>query len=450
MKQHSSDDTIAAISTPIGNGAIAIVRISGKDAITIAEKISSRSLQAFPSHTLHKISIFDHQNIVDESMIAVMRSPRSYTGEDLVEIHCHGGSLIPQKILDLLTKQGARAALPGEFTYRAFLHQKIDLSQAEAVQEVISAQNELSLKMAQKHLQGELQEQISLWHQRLMEMYASMEAWINFPEDLEEISLIPLCEKIKDILQEIQKLLDTYHDGKRIFSGIDIAIVGTPNVGKSSLLNLLSKKERAIVSSIPGTTRDLLEEDITIGPLHCRITDTAGIRTSEEMIEQEGIKRARKKIEEADVLILVLDAQKGLDSEDQALLDLCPEDATIICWNKTDIALPPSLLPRKNVLLISVLQKKGLDLLKEKILEASKFRESSSTELMITNIRHKNILENTLTALQTAHNSLQEKMSPDLVASDLRYSLDELSKILGTNVDEGVLETIFSRFCLGK
>jgi tRNA modification GTPase len=446
-------ETIAAIATPPGEGGVAIIRISGKEALDVAGKVFSGPVHKYISHTAHYGHIINQQGSrVDSVLILPMLGKRSYTGEDTIEIHCHGGSLITRRVLEVILQAGARAARPGEFTFKAFMNGKLDLAQAEAVQELICAKNEHALNAAENQLKGSLSEKITSFQLSLTHVAAILEAWVDFPEEgLEFASMDEICASLEDVAGQMQKLEDTFHDGRILQEGISLCLVGSPNVGKSSLMNALLDKERAIVSHIPGTTRDILEDHIKLNGLNLRLMDTAGIRHSDEAIEQEGIRRSKAAMSEADLILLVLDATQPLENEVHGLIDQIPAKKTIVVWNKTDL---PHQLPAINfphVVHISAKQKIGLDLLRSKI-DSVIWEEGppARDEILITNLRHKESLSKAIEATRDVISGLRTDVSPEFLAMDMRLSLSELGKIIGTNITEDILSAIFSKFCIGK
>ena len=443
-------ETIAAVATPPGEGGVAIIRISGSLATEIAAKIYSGPLHSYPSHTLHFGQIVDNGEVIDDVLIAVMKAPRSYTGEETVEIFCHGGSLITRRVLDTVLKAGAKAALPGEFTFKAYMNGKLDLAQAEAVQSLIGAKNELALHVAENQLQGILSKKIELFQKQLLDIAAILEAWVDFPEEgLEFASFDEVIAELEKTKTDMEHLSRTFQEGKMVFEGLTLCLVGAPNVGKSSLMNALLGKERAIVTDVPGTTRDLLEAELKLGGLHFRLVDTAGIRETTEIVEQEGIRRSHQALEEADLILLVLDAQKGIQKEDRTLLQLAPSEKTVIVWNKTDL---PTTHPKpENGIDISAKEGIGLDLLKEKIDQKIwKSGPPSKQEVVITNVRHKEALDDAILSIAQVIEGLKGRISAEFVAADMRRALMSLGVIIGADVTEEILSAIFSKFCVGK
>ncbi len=447
-------ETIAAIATPPGEGGVAIIRISGNNALDIAAEIFSGPVKAYKTHTAHYGRILDRQKQrVDDVLLLVMLGKKSYTGEDTVEVHCHGGSLIARRVLEVVLQAGARAAFPGEFTFKAFLNGKLDLAQAEGVQELISAKNERAVDAAKHQLQGSFSQKIAGFQQALTQIAAILEAWVDFPEEgLEFTTMEVLCTDLSAIATEIEALIATFHDGKILHDGLTLCLIGRPNVGKSSLMNALLDKERAIVSPTPGTTRDVLEDSLRLNGLNLRLLDTAGMRDTEEHIEREGVRRSKEMMSQADLILLVLDAHMGFHSSDQDLLDQIPAGKGIAIWNKID--LPHAPLPALNfphIVAISAQQKLGLDTLRQTIDSVIwKKGPPSKEEIVITNVRHKEALTAAAEACRSVIGGLQTEISPEFLALDMRNSLSELGKIIGTNITEDILSAIFAKFCIGK
>ncbi len=450
-RPYQSHETIAAIATAPGEGPVAIIRISGEHALSVASKLFSGNVASFKSHTVHFGKILNvHGHIVDEALLIVMHAPRTYTGEDTVEIQCHGGLLITQQVLETVLKAGARAALPGEFTFRAFMSGKLDLAQAEAVQALIAAKNSAALKIAEEQLQGALSKQILAFQKELVNIAAILEAWVDFPEEgLEFASMEEVCTSLETTLHKMEHLSHTFHHGKMIHATISLCLLGAPNVGKSSLMNLLLGKERAIVTDIPGTTRDTLEEELRLGQFHFRLIDTAGVRVTEELIEQEGIRRSLAAINEADLVLLVLDASRALKEEDDTLLKKAPPDKTLIIWNKIDL---PHTIPTsfEKAIKISTKTHAGLSALVQAIEKSVCKKPLSKEEVIITNIRHHEALNGAIASCKCLIDGLKKGVSPEFLSSDMRQTLHQLGTIIGTNIGEDILSAIFSKFCVGK
>ncbi|MES2121202.1 MAG: tRNA uridine-5-carboxymethylaminomethyl(34) synthesis GTPase MnmE [Chlamydiota bacterium] len=442
-------ETIAAVATAPGEGGIAVIRISGKEAIALAAEVFTGSLLTCPTHTVRYGKIIDAEGkCIDHAIALVMRAPKSYTGEDTVEIHCHGGSLITQRVLDTILKAGARAAGPGEFTLRAFLSGKIDLAQAEAVQQLIGAKNQLALHSAEKQLEGRLSKKILQFQEALVDTAAILEAWVDFPEeDLEFASMNEVVDHLRKIQGQMQDLLATFQEGKIIHHGISLCLAGPPNAGKSSLMNALLGKDRAIVTAIAGTTRDLLEEDLRLGDLHFRIIDTAGIRETEEVIEQEGIRRTKDAMQQADLILLVLDSTQPLCAEAGDLLASSPPHKTLVVWNKMDLLSDVA----SDKLHISAKTGDGIEALKNAIHQLIwKKGPPSKEEIVITSARHYQSLGQAISALEALIDGLLTGISPEFVSLEMRKVLSELGTIVGADVTEDILSAIFSKFCIGK
>ncbi|MDE3045340.1 MAG: tRNA uridine-5-carboxymethylaminomethyl(34) synthesis GTPase MnmE [Verrucomicrobiota bacterium] len=452
-RPYQKGDTIAAVATPAGEGAIAVLRISGSKAFEVAEAIFSKPIREVRTHTAHYGNILSSGGeIIDSVLLLVMRGPRSYTGEDTVEISCHGGSLVTRRVLERVIKAGARPAQPGEFSLQAFLNGKLDLAQAEAVQQLIAAKSELALQSAEGQLAGALSKKVSGFQKELTDVAAILEAWVDFPEEgLEFAAFDELIERLGDVEARLQRLADTFHEGKLLHEGLTLCLLGSPNVGKSSLMNALLGKERAIVTDIAGTTRDVLEEEMRLSGLHFRLMDTAGIRETSEVVEREGIRRSHAAMQEADLILLLLDASRPLDANDRELLARVPREKTILVWNKIDLANPSETVSWEPQVCISAREKKGLEALRAAIDGVIwKKGPPSKEEVAITKIRHRNALQSAIASVQNVRQGLKKRVSAEFVASDMRAALNELGTIIGTNVTEDILSSIFSQFCLGK
>ncbi|MDP1608780.1 MAG: tRNA uridine-5-carboxymethylaminomethyl(34) synthesis GTPase MnmE [Chlamydiales bacterium] len=452
-RSFQKEDTIAALATAPGEGAIAVIRISGKEAINIADRIFSGNVHSYKSHTVHFGHILEESGtILDSVLLIVMRAPRSYTGEETIEIHCHGGSIVSRRVLARILQAGARAAQPGEFSLQAFMNGKLDLAQAEAVQQLIAAKNELALQAAEQQLQGALSEKIRSFQQELTSVAAILEAWVDFPEEgLEFTSLDEIIKDLEASCQKMTTLRDSFYEGKTVHEGLSLCLLGSPNVGKSSMMNALLGKQRAIVTDIAGTTRDLLEDHLTLSGLHFRLIDTAGIRETDEIIEQEGIRRSKLAMQEADIILLILDASRKLAENDKKLLQEAPKNKTIVIWNKIDLGPPQDTIDWESTVHTSAHTKIGFEELRSAIDQMIwKKGAPNKEEIMITQQRHFQALDHAIKAFQTVIEGLQSGVSPEFISSDLRHGLNELGTIIGSNVTEEILTAIFSKFCLGK
>lgn len=452
-RHDQQNSTIAAVATAPGEGAIAVIRISGPQTIPIAAAIFSGPVATYTTHTAHYGNILSASGeVLDSVLLLVMKGPRSYTGEDTVEISCHGGSLVTRRVLERIFEAGARPAEPGEFSLRAFLNGKIDLAQAEAVQALIAAKSELALDQATRQLAGALSHTISAFQKELTNIAAILEAWVDFPEEgLEFAAFDELTERLLVVRTQMESLQATFHEGKILHEGVSLCLLGAPNVGKSSLMNALLGKERAIVTNIAGTTRDVLEDDLRLGGLHVKLLDTAGIRETEEVVEQEGIRRSRQAMMEADVVLLVLDASRALSAEDRALLDAVPKSKTVLVWNKIDVARDTEEIAWPLQVRISAKERRGLDELRSAVHRVLwKDGLPNKSEVAITKLRHYTALQGAIQAVSAVIDGLRRRVSAEFVAADMRTALSELGTIIGTNVTEDILTNIFSQFCLGK
>ena len=455
-------DTIAAIATAMSNSGIGIVRISGDEALEVADRIfrpkkGSRTVSDMETHTIHYGYVVDGEEVVDEVMLLIMKAPRSYTCEDTIEIDCHGGVLVMKKILETVLKYGARPAEPGEFTKRAFLNGRIDLSQAESVIDVINAQNELALKSSVSQLQGAVLEKIKDIRAVVLHEIAFIESALDDPE---HVSLDGYPEQLRGIMSDahskVKKLLDSSDNGKMLKEGINTAIVGKPNAGKSSLLNILVGEERAIVTEIAGTTRDILQEQIQIGGIGLNVIDTAGIRDTEDIVEKIGVNKSREYIEKADLIIYVVDSSTELDENDQEIIEAIQDKKAIVLLNKsdldakTDAAILQERLD-KPILSISAKNNTGIHEL-EKLIEEMFFsgKLSFNDEVYITNIRQKNALAEAESSLKMVLQSIDDGMPEDFFTIDMMNAYEVLGTIIGESVGEDLVNEIFSKFCMGK
>lgn len=455
-------DTIAAIATPPGEGAISIVRLSGDDAVMIANQVfKGKDLTKVSSHTINYGHFIDPKTreIIDEVMVSVLRAPKTFTREDTIEINCHGGIVPTNKILQVLLTNGARLAEPGEFTKRAFLHGRIDLAQAESVMDLIRAKTDRSMKAALNQLDGNLSQLIKNLRQEILDVLAQVEVNIDYPEydDVEEMTSKLLREKAIDVRAKIEQLLVTARQGKILREGLATALVGRPNVGKSSLLNHLLHEDKAIVTDIAGTTRDVIEEYVNVRGVPLKLVDTAGIRETDDMVEKIGVERSRQAIDRSDLVMLLLNASEPLTTEDIELLQLTQAKKRIIVLNKMD--LEPKLdlnelyqyVDKAEVLKTSVLKNEGISELEEHI--AALFYggiENSQTTVLVTNARHIALLEQAKAALESVLTGLDQELPVDLVQIDMTRAWELLGEITGDSYQDELLDQLFSQFCLGK
>lgn len=461
MKPHrGEDDTICAISTPIGIGGVGIIRISGAQALSLAQPLfgGRGDLKNFPSHTIHYGEVLDSRTgeVIDKALFLVMKAPRTYTGEDMVEVHAHGNPVLLQKILSLLLRQGARLAEPGEFTRRAFLSGRIDLAQAEAVMEMISAQTEEGCRWALSQLKGQLSKKIESIRWELLSILAQIEASIDFSEEgIDFCASERMTDRVETLLREVQALLADYETGKQIRDGATVVIVGRPNVGKSSLMNLLLEENRAIVTPFPGTTRDLLLEWVRLEGRSFKIVDTAGYRRTADPIEAEGIRRGEEAIKKADLILWILGANEPFHDDDWDLLNKIHSLKKIILLNKSDLPrkmdvdLIAGKLKNDPILPISVLTGEGIKKLKES-LKAFLSLGPDKERPLVALLRHRNALERTERALQGAVSTSHKEFSSEFLAIDLREAADALGEIVGETTTDQILDQIFSQFCIGK
>ena len=452
-------DTIAAISTPRGEGGIGIIRISGDKSLEILDRIFNTKN---PNRDLgfYKFNygfIHDNGKIIDEVMVVRMKAPKTYTCEDVVEINCHGGHLISEKVLELVLKNGARHAEQGEFTKRAFMNGRIDLSQAEAVMDIIHGKTEKSISLSLEQLRGDLRDKIASFKKALLDVTAHVNVVLDYPEEgIDDPLPSNLRENLENVYAEADRLISSYDKGKKIKEGIKTVIAGKPNVGKSTLLNSLLKEERAIVTHIPGTTRDVIEEIINIKGIPLVLTDTAGIRKTEDIVENIGVEKSKKFIENADLVLLVLDASRELESEDREVIEEIQNHnkKTIVLLNKIDLERKIELeeFNLENILEISAKDNIGIEDMEERIYSyiVEENVEDSSEKLIITNIRHKTALEKTKDAIRNIFETIDAGMPMDLISVDLKEALDSLSEITGEISSEDILDHVFGNFCVGK
>ncbi|WP_419023320.1 tRNA uridine-5-carboxymethylaminomethyl(34) synthesis GTPase MnmE [Holdemanella sp.] len=440
------ENTIAAISTSLQDGAISIIRLSGDKAIEITQKIFDRHIINAKSHTIHYGFIIDaDKNPVDEVLISIFRAPKTYTREDIVEINCHGGTFITRKILSMVLSAGADLAKPGEFTQRAFYHGRIDLSQAEAVQDMIEASNNTAASMAIHGIKGSVKKLLQPLIDDLMDIIAQIEVNIDYPEyeDVEQLTTNDLLPKTNDWLDKIDHILARVQTGQMLKKGIDTIIVGKPNVGKSSLLNALLEEDKAIVTDIAGTTRDLVEGQIHIGSVQLNLIDTAGIRESNDKIEQIGIEKSQEKLKDAKLVLLVFDGSKELDEEDKQLLELTKDKMRLIIYNKLD-----KTSPDKDGIWISAANKEIQPLIDA--LENLYHEDLLKEDPLLSNERQIGLLNQAKEDMLRAKEAMDMMVEPDLIEIDIQAAHDHLKEILGEVHREDLLDTLFSKFCLGK
>ncbi|EFO67987.1 tRNA uridine-5-carboxymethylaminomethyl(34) synthesis GTPase MnmE [Lactobacillus iners] len=453
-------DTIAAIATPIGEGGISIIRVSGENALEIVNKIfRGANLNKVASHTIHYGHIIDYANkdVVDEVLATVMLAPKTFTRENTVEVSCHGGLLVTEKILQLILDNGARMATPGEFTKRAFINGRIDLTQAESIMDIIEAKTDRARQVAMKQLEGGLLFEIRKLRQELLNTMAHEEVNIDYPEyDMDDVTSKEMYDKAQQVIKEIDKLLATAQEGKVVRSGLATAIVGRPNVGKSSLLNYLSKEEKAIVTNIAGTTRDTLEEYVSLKGILLKLIDTAGIRQTDDIVEKIGVERSKRAITESDLVLLLINSSEELTEEDQKLLKLTQDKKRIVILNKADQV---AKITKKDIqkitdspiVTISVLKKQNMIGLEEAI--KSLFLQGitdSKSEVMVTNQRQNDLLRKAKQSLIEAIEAINDNMPLDLVQIDLKEAWDSLGEITGDTAPDELITQLFSKFCLGK
>ena len=459
-------DTICAIATALGEGGIAIIRISGDKALDIASKIfkpkSNDDIRNMKSYTMKYGHIYDGETneLIDEVIISFMKGPKSFTAEDTIEINCHGGVVSTNKVLETVIKAGARLAEPGEFTKRAFLNGRIDLSQAEAVMDIITAKTDLAMKSALMQSNGYLSKEINRLREYMLNILALVEFAVDFTEDDEEIDpSIPLKvgESLEKAISEMNGLLKSADEGKLIREGLSLAIVGKPNVGKSSLLNSILGENRAIVTEIAGTTRDVIEEFVNIKGIPLKIVDTAGIRETEDIVEKIGVQKSKESIDSADLVIIVLDSSKPLTDEDLEILENARSKKTIVLLNKIDLeqaidqTVIEEIVGKDNIIKISALKNEGIEKIHDKI-EAMVFAGDvkSSSSVVITNSRHKDALFKAYNSINDAIAGIDQRLPYDFIEVDFKNIWDYLGYINGDTVQEDLLDTIFSNFCIGK
>jgi len=454
-------DTIAAISTPIGNGGIGIVRLSGDDSVSILKKIfvGKKNFDNIKSHTINYGVVMDIKKniVIDEVLVSVMFAPNTYTREDVIEINCHGGVVSVRKILQAVLDNGARLAEQGEFTKRAFLNGRIDLAEAEAVIDIINAKTDLSQEYGIKQLEGKLSNKVNDLRDEIIAMIANIEASIDYPEhEMERLNIETISANSKKIIEEIKKLIKSADTGKVIKNGADTVILGKPNVGKSSLLNSLMHEERAIVTNIPGTTRDVLTETISIDGIPINLIDTAGIRETSDEIEKIGVSKSKEYATRADLILFVFDSNEDISDEEIKLLKEMEDKKIIVIINKIDLESKINLekinfIDEKNILKLSVKDNIGINALFDTIKNMFFYNEIKlSNDVIVTSVRHKNSLNNAQKSLESVLNTIEMGLTEDFVSIDLQETYGSLGEITGETLEEDIIDRIFSDFCLGK
>ena len=454
-------DTIAAISTPIGNGGIGIVRLSGGDSVSILKKIfvGKKNFDNIKSHTINYGVVMDVKKniVIDEVLVSVMFAPNTYTREDVIEINCHGGVVSVRKILQAVLDNGARLAEQGEFTKRAFLNGRIDLAEAEAVIDIINAKTDLSQEYGIKQLEGKLSSKVNDLRDEIIAMIANIEASIDYPEhEMERLNIETISANSKKIIEEIKKLIKSADTGKVIKNGVDTVILGKPNVGKSSLLNSLMHEERAIVTNIPGTTRDVLTETISIDGIPINLIDTAGIRETSDEIEKIGVLKSKEYATRADLILFVFDSNEDISDEEIKLLKEMEDKKIIVIINKIDLESKINLekinfIDEKNILKLSVKDNIGINALFDTIKNMFFYNEIKlSNDVIVTSVRHKNSLNNAQKSLESVLNTIEMGLTEDFVSIDLQETYGSLGEITGETLEEDIIDRIFSDFCLGK
>ncbi len=441
-------DTIVGISTTLGNSGINVVRISGEESTTIISKIFTGKIE---DHKIAYGHIKDEEETIDEVLVTFMQGPKSYTKEDVIEINCHGGVIVTKKIVELIVKQGAVLAKAGEFTKRAFLNGRIDLSQAEAIMGIINSKTENEAKVSLNHLQGSLSKEIGYLREDILKLIAEVEASIDYPEhDMEHDNIENIEKSSHNLIEDIKRLINSYNQGKIIKEGIKTVIVGKPNVGKSSLLNKLYGEEKAIVTDIEGTTRDTIDCLVNIKGIMLNLIDTAGIRETEDVIEKIGVVKSKEELEKAELVLMMLDSSKPLSEEDKEIFELIKEKKVIGIINKTDLKRELEEIHLEHTIEMSVKKSFGLNKLHDLISDMFDIGEIEESANLITNIRHKDALEKAVDSLCNVLESINIGMSEDIIAIDLKDAYSYLGEILGEQLEEDIIDKIFSEFCLGK
>lgn len=450
------DDTIVAISTALGVGAISIIRLSGKEAISITNKVfKGKNLNEVESHTINYGHIYDKDELIDEVLVSVMKSPKTYTKEDVVEINCHGGINTTEKVLELLILNGARLAEPGEFTKRAFLNGRIDLTQSEAVMDLIESKSNLERKEALKNIEGRISKLIDEYRNKIMDLISHIEVNIDYPEyyDIEIVDDDKVKISLEELIKELKKLIKESEDKEIVTTGIKTIIVGRPNVGKSSILNSLLEYDKAIVTDIEGTTRDIVEGNIYIDGIHLNIIDTAGIRKTDNVVEKIGVEKSLSLIDEADLVLVVLNGNEKLTDLDKEVLEKTKNKTNIVLINKNDLEknIDDKVLEDRVVISTNTTNMHGLDSLKEKIRELFKLDQISTNDYTyLTNTRQISLAKKALQSLENAKEGTNNNDPIDMIEIDIKNAFDLLGEIIGKNYSDEILDNLFKNFCVGK
>ena len=449
------NDTIAAISTSLGVGAISIIRVSGLEAIKEVNKITKANILEKESHTIIYTYIEENNETIDEVLVTIMKAPKTFTREDIVEINCHGGIATTKKVLELLLKQNIRLAEPGEFTKRAFINGRIDLTQAEAVMDLINVKSDAARQIAINNLKGKTTKKIKILREKISDILTNIEVNIDYPEyqDIEEMTVEKIENELDNIKYELDKIIENSKNSKIIKDGISIAIIGRPNVGKSSILNMFSGYEKAIVTDIAGTTRDVVEESIILDGIQLNLIDTAGIRQTKDIVEQIGVERSKQAIETADLVLLVLNNNEQLKKEDKDLLELSKNKKRIIIINKNDLdqKIDINELKREEIVTTNTIKDDGIKELKEKIKEMFNLEKITTKDYnYVSNINQLRKIEESRNSIENIRKNIENNLPIDIIEIDLKYIWDVLGEIIGETYQEELLDNLFSKFCVGK
>lgn len=449
------NDTIAAISTSLGVGAISIIRVSGLEAIKEVNKITKANILEKESHTIIYTYIEENNETIDEVLVTIMKAPKTFTREDIVEINCHGGIATTKKVLELLLKQNIRLAEPGEFTKRAFINGRIDLTQAEAVMDLINVKSDAARQIAINNLKGKTTKKIKILREKISDILTNIEVNIDYPEyqDIEEMTVEKIENELDNIKYELDKIIENSKNSKIIKDGISIAIIGRPNVGKSSILNMFSGYEKAIVTDIAGTTRDVVEESIILDGMQLNLIDTAGIRQTKDIVEQIGVERSKQAIETADLVLLVLNNNEQLKKEDKDLLELSKNKKRIIIINKNDLdqKIDINELKREEIVTTNTIKDDGIKELKEKIKEMFNLEKITTKDYnYVSNINQLRKIEESRNSIENIRKNIENNLPIDIIEIDLKYIWDVLGEVIGETYQEELLDNLFSKFCVGK